>query len=187
MTHNHLPFGKALRPNLKLIYNQKTLMSKAAVLLSLTFVISTFAGCSASPDSNAATANVNAVSPQDANKANTNVEELGVLVNVPYESDEASWKEDKTHKKVIAVLRFPEGEAKRLVDDASKIAPPITVTLTTESWFPSELTAQSETNGEGNLTGEAYPANAFYMDPYNNGRITRVEGTDYFVLELSAK
>ena len=161
-------------------------MRKAAVFFLLTFAISTFAGCSGDAGANT-TANANAASHEDSNRANTNVEELGVLVNVPYESEEASWKEDKTHKRVIAVLRFPEGEAKRLVDDASKIAPPITVTLSAETWFPAELTAQSATNGEGILSGESYPANAFYMDPFNNGRITRIENTDYFVLELDTK
>jgi len=33
----------------------------------------------------------------------------------------------------------------------------------------------------------SYPANAFYLEPYTDGRITRIENTDYFVLELTAK
>ena len=161
-------------------------MKKAAVFIALMFVVSTFAGCSETSNTN--TEAESAVgAPEHANKANTNVEELGVLINVPYESDEASWKEDTAHKKVIAVLRFPEIEAKRLVDDASKIAAPQNAEIAAETWFPPELIAQSGISGEDTLTGKAYPANAFFQEPYNSGRITRIENTDYFVLELTAK
>ncbi|MEP7214095.1 MAG: hypothetical protein ABI791_13530 [Acidobacteriota bacterium] len=161
-------------------------MKRFSVFLALTFVVSTFAGCSGSANTNTAD-NTAVVSADNANKANTNVEELGVLINVPYESEEAFWKQDAAHKKVIAVLRFPEGEANRLVDDAGKIAPPQEANITAESWFPPELIAQSGISGEDNLTGKAYAANSFFQDPYNSGRITRIENTDYFVLELTAK
>src|SRR6476620_11808285 len=159
-------------------------MKKAAVCLAVTLAVSTFAGCSETSNTNTEPVPT-AAAPENANKANTNVEELGVLINVPYESDEASWKEDKAHKKVIAVLRFSETEAKRLVDDASKIAAPQNAEISAESWFPPELIAQSGISGEDTLTGKAYPANAFFQDPYNSGRITRIENTDYFVLELT--
>lgn len=161
-------------------------MKKFSVFLALTFVVSAFAGCSETASTNTAD-NTSAVSAENANKANTNVEELGVLINVPYESEEAFWKQDAAHKKVIAVLRFPETEANRLVDDASKIAPPQDATISAETWFPPELIAQSGISGEDNLTGKAYAANSFFQDPYNSGRITRIENTDYFVLELAAK
>lgn len=119
--------------------------------------------------------------------AKTNVEELGMLINVPYESDEAFWKEDASHKKIVAVLRFPPGEANRLIGDAEKIRRPEEATIPSESWFPPELVAQGETSADSTLKGLSYAANAFFQDPYNDGRITRIEGTDYFVLELSAK
>ena len=161
-------------------------MKRAAAILALTFVVSAFAGCSNNADTNSA-ANRAGVSHDDANTANTNVEELGVLINVPYESEEASWRELKDRKKVIAVLRFPEAEANRLVNDASQIAPPLSAIITSESWFPPELIAQSSVSGEDTLSGQSYPANAFLQPPYTEGRITRIENTDYFVLELNAK
>ena len=37
------------------------------------------------------------------------------------------------------------------------------------------------------LAGQSYAANAFYQEPYTDGRITHIENTDYFVLELSEK
>jgi hypothetical protein len=110
-----------------------------------------------------------------------------MLINVPYESDEVFWKEDVDHKKLIAVLRFPQGEANRLISDAEKIHPAQQVTITPESWFPAELEAQSEMSPDDTLSGQAYAANAFFQDPYNQGRITHIQDTDYFILELSQK
>ena len=168
-------------------YNQKILMKKAAVSLALTFVVSTFAGCSSADNSNSSNMSATANSNVESNKTNTNVEELGVLVNVPYESEEASWRQSSDKKKVIAVLRFSQAEANRLVEDAIKIGPAQPVTISQESWFPPELVAQGSMSGEDELTGKAYSANAFFQDPFNSGRITRIENTDYFVLELAAK
>ena len=55
-----------------------------------------------------------------------------------------------------------------------------------ETWFPEELTAQSQLSGEGVLKGTAYAANEFFNIPYGSGKVTRIRGTDYFVLELTA-
>jgi hypothetical protein len=41
--------------------------------------------------------------------------------------------------------------------------------------------------GDDTLRAKAYAANAFFGGPYNDGRIARIDGTDYFVLELFAK
>lgn len=110
-----------------------------------------------------------------------------MLINVPYESEEAFWKDDAAHKKLVAVLRFPQPEANRLIADAEKIRPAQQVAMPSEPWFPPELVAQGDLSGDDTLNGKSYAANAFFQDPYNDGRITRIEDTDYFVLELSAK
>ncbi len=117
----------------------------------------------------------------------TNAEELGLIVNLPYESDEAIWKEDAARKKVTAVLRFSPDVAKTIVGQAEKVRPPLDVQIPAESWFPAELVAQSQMSGDANLKGKAYAAKDFYMEPYTDGTITRVDGTDYFVLELTRK
>ena len=151
----------------------------------LFLVILTSCGSQSNTNSqNTARANSNAA---NSNVAKTNVEELGMLVNVPYESEEAFWKEDAAHKKLVAVLRFPQPEANRLIADAEKIRPAQQTTIPSESWFPPELIAQGDLSGDDTLNGKAYAANAFFQDPYNDGRITRIEDTDYFVLELSAR
>lgn len=146
--------------------------------------------CSDSGSSNSAStaANTNkAVSSNSAPAAKTNVEELALLINIPYESEDASWKEDAARKRIIAVFRFNPVETAKVIGDAEKIRPPEGVSVASESWFPPELIAQSEMSGDDTLKAQSYAANAFFNAPYDDGRIARIEGTDYFVLELSAK
>ena len=166
-------------------------LKKSGLILALFLGCISLAACVGGiQDNNNTRSNSGETAPAadvNANVAKTNVEELGMLVNVPYESEEAFWKEDPASKKVIAVLRFPKPESNRLITDAEKIGPPREVSITPETWFPPELIAQSETSGDDLLKGQAYPANSFFQPPYNEGRITRIENTDYFVLELNAK
>jgi len=163
---------------------------KTGLILALFFACTLFSGCGGSANSNAensgGTASSNSAN-DNANSPKTNAEELGLLVNMPFETEEIVWKEDQQHKKLIAVLRFSPEDSKKFVAEAEKIKAPEKVTLSTETWFPPELIAQGDMNGEDNVNGLAYPANAFFQPPYTEGRITRVEGSDYFVLEVSAK
>ena len=122
-----------------------------------------------------------------ANAAKTNVEELGVLVNIPYEAVDIVWKEDSVRKRLIAVLRFSSADAAKLVVASESLRPPQAVNLSSESWFPAELIAQSDLSGDGTLNGKSYAANTFLQEPYNAGSITRIENSDYFVLEAHAK
>ena len=146
------------------------------------------AGCIAGTDQkanarppSANTANRNADAPR------TNVEELGLLVKVPYEAEDVVWKEAPNGKKVTAVLLFSKATADRVIADAQQFGPGQPVTLSAETWFPDELIAQSEMSGDAAIRGTAYPANAFFHDKYNAGRITRIEGSDQFVLEVTAQ
>lgn len=123
----------------------------------------------------------------NADTAKANADELSLLVNMPFEAEEVLWKDDAQHKKLIAVLRFSADDSKKLIAEAEKIKAPEKVTLSTETWFPPELIAQGDMNGDDSVKGLAYPANAFFQEPYAQGRITRIEDSDYFVLELSAK
>ena len=125
---------------------------------------------------------------ENANAAKTNAEELGVLVNLPFETEEAVWKEDAAHKKVIAVLRFSPADANKIVSRGGKDSARLRMSkVAAETWFPAELIAQSGASGDSNLKGLAYAANDFFQEPFTSGRIVRIENTDYFVLELSAK
>jgi hypothetical protein len=139
------------------------------------------------------TGNANVDTPPAANAgdnnniARTNVEELALLVNVPYEVEDIVWKPDPALKKVTAVLRFSPVDANKVVAEAEKVGAAENATLAIETWFPAELIAQGDMSGDNALRGLAYPANSFHQEPYTTGRITRIEGSDYFVLELVAK
>ena len=159
---------------------------KDCFILTLFLFAAMMAGCSAGGNVANSPSNANAEKASNSNVAKTNVEELGMLINVPYESDEVFWKDDAAHKKIVAILRFPPNEANRLIADAEKVRPAQPVTINAESWFPAELVAQSEMSGDDQLNGQAYSAAAFLQEPYNEGRVIRIEGTDYFVLQLSS-
>lgn len=163
---------------------------RAAVILALFLMVVSLPACGGSGSNNAnlATAgNRSSNAAANSNSAKTNIEELAMLVRVPYESEDIVWKEDQVNKKVIAVLRFSPVDAGKIVAEAEAFGTPARVNIPAETWFPGELIAQSEMSGDGVLKGLVYAANGFYQEPYSAGKITRIEGTDYFVLEVAAK
>ena len=166
-------------------------ISRAVVILALISSAAAFFGCvSANDNANITAAAGSSNSPlENANLAKTNAEELGLLVNLPYEptDEDVVWKLDAAGKKLTAVLRFSSEDAKKVVAGAAGREAPQNTTISSETWFPPELIAQSEMSGDDSLKGLSYTANSFFQAPYASGRIVRVEGTDYFVLELSAK
>jgi hypothetical protein len=151
-------------------------------------IVFLFFGCSqpARPDSSAGSANSANAANESANATKTNVEELGMLINMPIETEEAVWRNEPGQKRIIAVLRFSPNDAQRFVEQAEKIRKPTNASIGTESWFPAELIAQSDQSGDDTLKGISYAADDFYQAPYTQGRIVRIENTDYFVLELTA-
>ena len=162
---------------------------KSGVILALFFSLATIIGCGDGGKNTNGPVSSSAVNSASSsgNSAKTNEEELGVLVNVPYETEDIVWKEDAAKKRIIAVMRFSTPDSNKIVAEAEKYGQPQPVEIAVETWFPDELTAQGETSGDSALKGVAFPANSFFLEPYTNGRITRIEGGDYFVLELSAK
>ena len=124
---------------------------------------------------------------QNSNAARTNVEELGLLVRVPYEVEDVVWKENATKKTLIAVLRFLPADAEKVVAEATQFGEAQPNVISPETWFPEELIAQSDLSGDNALKGKAYLANGFLQAPYSSGKVTRIDGTDYFVIEATAK
>lgn len=159
------------------------------IILTLIFCLAFSPGCGGS-----ANRSVNSQGSASSNQANenvnavrSNVEELGLIVNVPYETEDVVWKEDKSRKKITAVLRFSPADSTKLVAEAENIRGPEPASISSDTWFPAELIAQSEMSGDDNLNGRSYAADQFFQEPFSSGRIVRIENTDYFVLELSAK
>jgi len=162
---------------------------RTGVILALFLSLGAFCGCGDSDNiSNTATAVLNPTL-ENANSAKTNVEEIKLLINVPYqvEDEDIVWKASADKKRLFAVMRFSTDDANRLVAEAASVQNAESVTISSESWFPSELIAQGEMSGDDSLKGLAYPANSFFQDPYTSGRLVRIEDSDYFVLEMSAK
>ncbi len=159
----------------------------AGIILVFLFCVASITSCGGSANKPANSPAAVSKPAENSNAARTNVEELGVIVNVLFVAEDVAWKEDKAQKKLIAVLRFSPTDSAKLVAEAEKVRPAAPANISSETWFPAELIAQGETSGEDDLKGQSYAANQFFQEPYTNGRIVRVEGTDYFVLELTAK
>jgi hypothetical protein len=157
-----------------------------AIILASSACVFGLAGCAFK-----VTSNVNqpqsVESNSQSNSAKTNVEELGMLINVPYETEDIVWKEIVPQKKLVAVIRVSRADADKIVEDVRNIKPPETVTLQSENWFPVELIAQSDVTGDDTLKGVAYSAQPFFQEPFSDGMIVRIDGTEYFVIEMSAK
>ena len=159
-------------------------ISLADIILALFLCAVSLSACGGGNNSNNGRT-ANRPSGENTNAAKTNVEELSLLVRVPYQAEDIVWKEDAADKKITAVLRFSPGDANRIVVEAEKFGAPVNVTIAVETWFPGELIAQGEMSGDSALKGTAYNANDFFVAPYTSGRITRIEASDYFVLEVS--
>lgn len=159
---------------------------RSAVIAIAIVVATMFSACGGSGANGNANVKNSAVRPvENTNAARTNVEELGVLVKIPYETEDIVWKEYPAKKKIVAILKFSAINANKIVTEAG--GTPENTGIAVESWFPEELIAQTEMSGDNALKGVSYPATAFYQDPYTVGKITRVEGSDYFILEVLAK
>ncbi|MCA1637367.1 MAG: hypothetical protein LC768_03365 [Acidobacteria bacterium] len=125
--------------------------------------------------------------------------ELSKIIKLPLTPEEVTYKEVNSNidkggkmlpttdgKKLIVVLKFSPQDANQIVAQAEKYKPPVGAEIDAENWFPAELVAQSQLSGDETLKGTAYAANEFLQPPFNNGKITRIADTDFFVLELTS-
>jgi hypothetical protein len=138
----------------------------------------------------------NVANDGNANPAKDDIDELGKIIKLPLLPEEANyWEENLTtsgnnqnsaaNKKIVAVLKLSPENAAQLVENIEKIRPPTDSGIDAESRFPAELIAQSQLSGDETLKGKSYAADDFLQPPYKGGKITRIENTDYFVLELT--
>src|SRR5438445_10056821 len=105
-----------------------TFMNKLRVGVILALFLSTvlFSACGGENKNDNARPAANASNSvgENPNSAKTNVEELGLLINVQYEAEDIVWKENSSHKKVVAVFRFSSADANKLVAEAEKFGTP---------------------------------------------------------------
>ena len=169
-------------------YNVAMNPRRAAVILAFFLTSVVIISCGDGELTNRSTTAPNSNSnKENSTVPKTNVEELGMLVNVPYEAEESVWKTEAANKELIAVLRFSATESEKLVADAARYRKPEEASVQSEPWFPDELVAQGDMSGDDTLKGISYGANAFFQENYNEGRLIRIDGTNYFVLEMHSK
>jgi hypothetical protein len=108
------------------------------------------------------------------------------MVTLPFEPEEVAWEENAEKKSLTAVIRFSPENASKMAAEISKAGAGTPETLSVEGWYPAELTAQAELSGESVIKGKSYPAESFLNPPYTKGKITQIENTDYFILQMSA-
>lgn len=152
------------------------------------------AACAANDAANTNSRNAT-IAAQNSNvetAARDDAEELSKLINLPFVPEEATYKESAVNerepgkKKLTAVLLFAAADANQIAANAEKYHAPAPLDVDAESWFPPELVAKSQETGDESLKGVSFSAQDFVQPPYANGRLTRITGTNYFVLELSA-
>ena len=175
--------------------------TKPILLMSL--IILVISGCGEITNDNS---NVSATANQfeqnkknNANISKDDIEELGKIIKLPMQPEEASWREDisenqendngaptSPRKKLTVVLKYSAEDAQKIVEQSDKSKPAFASDIDAESWFPPELVAKSQESGDENLKGTSYAANDFLQEPYKNGKLTRINDTDFFVLELTS-
>lgn len=161
---------------------RRVFFQSSIALLLLSFI---FFGCSSKqedPKNSPAFPKADQNAIQDA--PSDRLEDLKLLVRVPYEAEDGVWKIDQRSKKLTAVLIFTPEDARLLLDELRKGGEGNDAEIALESWFPEELIAKGEMSGDAELRGKSYPAELFFMDLYSSGRVIHIEETEIFILEL---
>ncbi len=183
-------------PNLFNVKNSLRISMKIILIFSVIY----FSACVEQKTAETENSNTpKAESKQSSIVTKDNTEELAQLVKIPFvlEDVDAVWRIEPmgnfpdgrvpgpTDQKLRAVFLFYPDDAAKLVAEAERLKAGSPVTIDNETWFPPELTGKGELSGDDTLKGIEYPANQFFQSPYLQGRLVRVEGTDYFLLELT--
>jgi hypothetical protein len=158
--------------------------------LAIVFALSlTFSCDSPQPDDKtqkAAMPKITISEPKD------DIDEFEKLVRLPYYPEDVTWRETTVENspegngtKIRAILLFKKEEFEKLMALPDKQTSLGTIELEAENWFPDELVARSDFSGDRVLKGIVYPADSYFAAPYTKGRLLLLEGTDFFILEVS--
>jgi hypothetical protein len=136
--------------------------------------------------------NSNANVNSDSLAAKDNIEDLETMIRLPFHPADAVWRDDPASgpekpRKLTVILNFTADESNKIVEASAKGNPGTPFEIETESWFPPELIAKSQASGNETIKGKSYPATEFTQAPFTEGRVSRIDGTDFFVVELLAR
>jgi hypothetical protein len=158
---------------------------KHFVYILILFAVLGFTACNEEIENNGTNKRAsNVQSQKQIGETNDDVDDLAEVIKLPLLPEDVTWQQFEVQggKKVIAVIRFtPEDTAAVLAQSQAGEK----AELAAERWFPQELTAQSDVSGDQVLHGTIYATNAFYKDAFNKGRIIKLDGSDYFIVELT--
>lgn len=157
-----------------------------APVLLVVFASQLFSGCSPKSGNTNSSNSSAAASTNSQTGPDDNIDEFMLLVRLPVQPEEVAWRDYPNQKKLVAVVRFSSENAAKMSAEVAKGAQPTSETLSVESWYPAELIAQSDVTGESTVKAQSYPAEPFLNPPYTKGKISRVENTDYFILQISS-
>jgi hypothetical protein len=160
---------------------------KFGIIVAFIFSIGVLSSCSGADSSNANTGtNASNQPAYDSKKGNDSAEELGSLVQIPFEPEEVTWRaiEADGKKRLIAVILLTEADHKAFT--AKHGQPGTDVRVNVEPWFPVELVTMGETSGENIISGKASPASEFYQQPYTAGSLIFIPDTNYLILDLQS-
>jgi hypothetical protein len=173
-------------------YNWLVKIKRRSFLAGVILAASVSISCvGTSENANATNSVGEANAASNANKANDNADELAMIIRLPAEPEDAVWRDEPAGagsglaaRKLTAVLLFSPANADKIVSAASAHGAKQDTKIEVASWYPTELISQSELAVEPDLPGEAFSGADFVQEPFTIGKLTRVSGTDYFILEL---
>src|SRR5215203_2115024 len=98
---------------------------KVTAFLTAILTISLLSGCGGGAGSTANNANTLAENSAVAttSKADTNAEDLGMLINFTWETEDLAWRRDDAKKTLIAAFRLGPEDARKLFDQLSSKGP----------------------------------------------------------------
>lgn len=191
---------------LRSFYNDEMRISRAKIIFIFLSTVLFFNACSETDSANNNSANGNANRANTSVKTNSNaeivpqeyVEELAKIIKLNVLPEETVYIETNLNtkndapnvpapneKKLVAVMKFSPENAAQIVAQAEKHKATELSDIDAENWFPAELVAQSQLTGDEFLKGVTYAPNDFLQMPYSKGKLTRINNTDYFILELT--
>ncbi len=120
------------------------------------------------------------------------IDEFEKIARLPFYPEDVIWQETTIEnsptgngKKIRAIFLFKQEDYDKLMAQADKQKPLGNLELEAEKWFPDELVARSDYSGDRILKGITYPVESFLAEPYKKGVFMKVDGTEFFILDIS--
>jgi hypothetical protein len=160
------------------------------IFLGIFLVSAFFSGC----QSLIKTENTNTISQPIITVSETkdDIDEFEKIARLPFYPEDVVWQETTVEnspngngKKIRAILLFKQEDYDKLMAQPDKQKPAGNLELEAEKWFPDELVARSDFSGDRVLKGILYPAESFLAEPFKKGVFMKIDGTEFFILDIS--